>query len=495
MKRFRVLYGIPLIFLVGFWLSSCQKELLLKGGNDYELSQKEIEIKWAEAKSGRWFTFANYHALKQSQIEAVDTLWYMEALYSPVRKAQAYYKEMLVSQYQDILPKDVQRYLDSIYPTLYKEMDEKMSNKKYMDNLHVEYKQLVLEVNLNRPKGSKLSSNIIEEIEVTRCAIPQVAWDLENAIQGLLGLYYGQTTACAYLAEQKFKTYKNQYYYTRDQAACHAITREIELIFEEFKMCISAGTPIDDGYWDLFSGTGGDTSGSDSGGGDFSFSVPPARGDCDNLPSIIERMRKAPIKKLNKKIWEMSMEELYEYVYNIRLDMDNYSYELSDWRTDRSQTGVGISMGWSNNNVDIGYVHTHPFDSAPAPRDIFQGAFGFDQRPVQHQQKYIDYFMSVTITPKYIYVITVKDEDAWLNMGAGTAAQFEQKMAIQLQMFIDATDAYRNNNSGVTHGDAQINALLSLYGHIINVYRYEIDDDDPEIIELKPDNTVGTKGC
>lgn len=191
--------------------------LLLKGGTDYELSQKEIEIKWAEAKSGRWFTFANYHTLKQSQIETGDTLWYMDALYSPVRSAQAYYKKMLTSQYQDVLPKDVQRYLDSIYPILYKEMDEKMSNNKYMDNLHVEYKKLV-----------------------------------------------------------------------------------------------------------------------------------------------IERMKKPPIKKLNKKIWDMSIEELYEYVYNIRLDLDNNSYELSDWRTDRRQTSVDMSLGWSNNNVDIGYVHTYP---------------------------------------------------------------------------------------------------------------------------------------
>lgn len=105
--------------------------------------------------------------------------------------------------------------------------------------------------------------------------------------------------------------------------------------------------------------------------------------------------------------------------------------------------------------------------------------------------------MSVTITPKYIYVITVKDEDAWLSMGAGTAAQFEQNMAVQFQLFSNATAAYRSNNNGTTLGDAQINALLGLYGHIINVYRYERDDEDdePEIIEIKPDNTVGAKGC
>lgn len=319
MRLFKVF--IAIIFFSALCLVACKRDFLDPMGKQVEFTQKEIEIKWAEARSGRWLTYSHFKTLEQGRKERIDSLAYREALFSYSENAKAYYRGFFNEHFKDSIHQDVDVYLDSIYPIIYNEMDKRMADPQYMELLFTEYTDIRLPESYKLPNKIKLKSYDIDDPWVIRCELPPTYGRMDHLIRNEI-ITINQTThpwtySCAIEAKGRLDAWYTYFHQNNDGNNCSGLEMAIFSIEDLFYRCLlenSYKDNPDSGYPDPFPPGGGTP-----GGGTPSISKPSEQQiknqikdnplallgdvDCDVVIKWLEtakhQVAKAQIDKLN----------------------------------------------------------------------------------------------------------------------------------------------------------------------------------------------------
>jgi|GEM_PF-2441269 len=209
----------------------------------------------------------------------------------------------------------------------------------------------------------------------------------------------------------------------------------------------------------------------------------PSKDPCAGRAAVNERLNLSKIKSQNQLLFSRSTE--FEHSYTINMNIKTKELSTTDIITgsekelNGDRTEVRYNMSWSssqstpnpssiNSSVTVGFNHTHPFPSAPSPKDIFTGSTGFNQiqgvdaaTTTQMKSTFLEYLTSSIVTPNHVYVITIKEPNNWFERS--------KTMDENHNIFNDLSLKYQRN--GLSISQAQEKALLELYSDLINLYR------------------------
>ncbi|UIR54780.1 hypothetical protein LZQ00_10880 [Sphingobacterium sp. SRCM116780] len=203
----------------------------------------------------------------------------------------------------------------------------------------------------------------------------------------------------------------------------------------------------------------------------------PSKDPCAGRMSINERSTLDSSKVYLNKI--IALTDTVEYAYEtVMTDVTNKVLENTPIRTDGEKQEIQWRMKWGSSGVTVGFVHSHPFESGPTPRDLFNGSTGYNQIPTSQKTIFIDYFSATIVTPSYIYMVTIKDADKWIAMGTN----FEEKINTNTTEYRRLYNEYYEKNRNVPFNEAQEYALLKLYDGVVNIYR----SDKVATLDFKP---------
>lgn len=262
---------------------SCQKEepVLIASKTD---RLNELQLKWAEAHSGRWFSFAVANSLSDGdntqERSVLDCFLEIE---NTIFVAKKHYKNQLKLMLEISDEIELEQYLDSLYIQIYPEMDRKM-NRNYMDELYKEFQD-----NREKLKSINKMANSTSDADVNRCRLPsELVINSETLIAQHIASGNRLLTTCQYDALQEYdallRFYRNDMSFNSDCAELQYRFRNIVTIFN------SCPSPGYDDWNSPGSGSGGGGGGGNSSGGGSGFvAVAPvvtidlrARFDCFN---------------------------------------------------------------------------------------------------------------------------------------------------------------------------------------------------------------------
>lgn len=246
LKKNKVVY---FIFFISLFAITCKKEETIKRTDNLpSFSKKELELKWAEAHSGRWYDYIFMSTGKESASENIDVFDHMTTLLSYKKNAESYYKNLLLTTYGAGSPDNIENYLDSIYPYVYAEMEMKMEDIKYMDNLLEEYKKITDDLNLNQVRAatSGLKSNtVIEPVAVTGCGIPSEIVELRNRLEIIAPRTY-EVASCRAAAMRNIAYMLDRIYNARNLAECSTLHSQARQLLGSYSECMRGDSdPID----------------------------------------------------------------------------------------------------------------------------------------------------------------------------------------------------------------------------------------------------------
>lgn len=200
----------------------------------------------------------------------------------------------------------------------------------------------------------------------------------------------------------------------------------------------------------------------------------PSKDPCVGRTYVNELLSQTKNRQARDKMWSLTVENQYEYAYEGRINLTTKSIEYGSIRTDGFYNTIDYQLYYTNKNgpsvIDVAFNHTHPFISGPSPNDLFIGSNEVNTIPDGFRQVFLEYFSTTITTPNHIYVVTIKDVNAWKAMGNGTKSQYEIRMDEQNATYNKLVEVYKNNVSG-SHDEAQEYALLTMYGDVVNIYR------------------------
>jgi len=199
----------------------------------------------------------------------------------------------------------------------------------------------------------------------------------------------------------------------------------------------------------------------------YKLTKKPSTDPCAGRASVNERANLDSAKLFLNKI--VTLTDSVEYAYETFMSsIVHKELQNTPIRTDGIRDEVQWNMKWGDNGLTVGFVHSHPFESAPTPHDLFNGLSGYNQiQPVSQRAVFTEYFSSTIVTENYIYVVTIKDANKWLAMGTN----FEEKIQTGIQEYKYLKDDYKNKNPTALQSEAQEFALLTLYKDVVNIYR------------------------
>ncbi|TDQ79453.1 hypothetical protein [Sphingobacterium yanglingense] len=233
---------IIFIFFAVLCLFACKRDLLGPVDKRIEFTQKEIEIKWAEARSGRWYTYSHFKTLEQGKKERIDSLAYQTALFSFSENAREYYRGVFNECFRDSIDQDVDVYLDSIYPVVYQEMDKRMADPMYMEQLFTEYTNIKLPSSYKRPNRKKLMAYEIDETWVTRCGLPpgysRVRELFDNTLLMTDPLWKPWTFRCAAEARTALDSWYDYFHRNNNGYDCESNTTYMFALEDNFYLCL-----------------------------------------------------------------------------------------------------------------------------------------------------------------------------------------------------------------------------------------------------------------
>ena len=153
--------------------------------------------------------------------------------------------------------------------------------------------------------------------------------------------------------------------------------------------------------------------------------------------------------------------------------MSTNEFKVNPIKTSGNPTSVSLSTRWSSSEgYTVGYTHIHPSNGAPSPSDLFFSSKWYSSVPTAERSIFSSYYTSTVMTDAHIYVITIKDIAQWSAIDLSVqsnrnAANNEYRLLV---------NEYMRTLGGTNSVEAQLSALLEMYGDAVNIYRSPVQN-------------------
>lgn len=196
----------------------------------------------------------------------------------------------------------------------------------------------------------------------------------------------------------------------------------------------------------------------------------PSKDPCAGKEAVNERADKKAVDEQNKMVGSMTNSTKKEAgaIHNF----DNLTGKNLKLLPIGGGSTSHYSPGFSwdaKAGYTVGSTHGHPSNSAPSPADAMWGAGFVNQIPADGGQRdlYTNYYQMYTITDHSIYVLTVKDVQAWVDLGA----QFNKDRPGFNDKYQYWAEYYMTENSSTNQIAAGEYALLKMFEKAVNLYK------------------------
>lgn len=379
------------------WFVGCRTN------DDYEPSPQTIQSEtddftnWAQARSGRWFTFLIGKAIEENpDVPKEELLTVVDSYFGLLLNAQRYYRNQFIHN-TGFSATTVDEYLEKQYRVHYPKLDTAINDSTLMETLYQRYLELpTLPVQQSKNKFDKNSLRMGGgEIPTYSCTPP---WEMTN----FLTLYGGVPIYDDYYfhffpmtPEEELETiigklswllivmpnlhqhtdFLEEFYYlagnpTMDDysTVCDGIKAHVSLLIWDYHFL--AGTTPDPE--DPFPPGGGGPGSGGPGSGDPDPPPFNQNNDCQGALKADEMKIVPGIDSILNTI----VNSPYEIGHHFYLSdkADPYSMYIGPARTDSSPSSWSPHYTWdSSNGYAIGSIHNHPGQSPPSPSDALAG--------------------------------------------------------------------------------------------------------------------------
>lgn len=196
----------------------------------------------------------------------------------------------------------------------------------------------------------------------------------------------------------------------------------------------------------------------------------PSKDPCAGREAVNERAGKKVVDGQNRNA--MSMAHSYGKEHGGEQKFDNLTGKnLKDIPVrGGSSSQFTPHFTWNaKEGYTVGATHGHPSNSAPSPADALWGSKYVNQIPIDAGQRdlYTDYYQLVTITDHSMYVFTIKDVQAWVDLGV----QFDKDRIGFNDRYQKLAAQYLRLNFTTNKIAAGEWALLKMVGNAVNLYK------------------------
>lgn len=202
------------------------------------------------------------------------------------------------------------------------------------------------------------------------------------------------------------------------------------------------------------------------------------------IPIINERLNIPFIKNAHKKISFLTQDKKVEY--GTELKVKDLIHFVIDTQATVRNNGDGhffsTEMTWSlKRGYTYGASHGHPSNVCHSPADICWAEHFSREIPGEDRATFLDYYQTIVLTDKAIYVITVKDDLIWTKKSRTYIKDGDKQSEEYQRVAYGYMDEFDCNDPAI----ASEYAILKMYGDAIHLYK-ATDYDHPQAVLLEP---------